>query len=117
MAAGLTVRPADLSRPGTTTVELVRAGLVLVKPKIVSLMLFTSVVAGVVTARGTPVWPVLAVLVLSAVNRPGQHHQDRHAAEGRQPGHDRRADRGRRRLAPDEQGHAHGARPARRKEA
>jgi protoheme IX farnesyltransferase len=58
------------------------ACLVLVKPKIVSLVLFTSVVACVVAAHGRPVWPVLALLVLSGLLSAGgaaalNHYFDR----------------------------------------
>ena len=81
-AAGLTARPADLSRPGSATVALVRACLALVKPKIVSLVLFTSVVACVVAAHGRPGWPILGLLVLSGLLSAGgaaalNHYFDR----------------------------------------
>jgi protoheme IX farnesyltransferase len=79
-AAGLSASPADLS--GSSTIALVRACLTLVKPKIVSLVLFTSVVAGVVAARGIPAWSVLALLVLSGLLSAGgaaalNHYFDR----------------------------------------
>lgn len=81
-AAGPAVRPTGLSRRAIATVDLALACLTLVKRKIVSLVLFTSVVACVVAGHGPPVWPALAVLVLSGLLSAGgaaalNHYFDR----------------------------------------
>ena len=82
VAAGLAIRPSDLSQPAPTGGQLLLACLTLVKPKIVSLVLFTSVVACVVAAHGRPSWPALALLVLSGLLSAGgaaalNHYFDR----------------------------------------
>lgn len=71
-----------LHQPAATTVELALACLVLVKPKIVALVLFTSVVACVVAAGGSPAWQTLTLLVLSGLLSAGgaaalNHYFDR----------------------------------------
>jgi protoheme IX farnesyltransferase len=82
IAAGQAAIPTGLSRPATTTVELALACLTLVKPKIVALVLFTSVVACVVAARGAPPWAPLGLLLVSGLLSAGgaaalNHYFDR----------------------------------------